>query len=131
MVSIRYMPPDQLLRWVFETCETYAAAKSVLENTPVTRPVIYTLIGCAPGERCVSSAPRTALSRVRKTPLLCQVLALALTAVFWGRWQAKLSRDSLGSRSPHLANILKTHWLRTLLVNAYAAILLAWTIIVA
>jgi hypothetical protein len=37
----------------------------------------------------------------------------------------------LGSRSPHLAKILKTHWLRTLLVNAYAAILLAWTIIVA
>jgi hypothetical protein len=52
-VNIRYMPPDQLLRWVFETCETYAAAKSVLENTPVARPVIYTLIGCAPGERCV------------------------------------------------------------------------------
>jgi hypothetical protein len=62
--------------------------------------------------------------------LLCQVLALALTAIFWGRWQAKLSRDSSGSRSPYLAKILKTHWLRTLLVNAYAAILLAWTIIV-
>ena len=41
-----------------------------------------------------------------------------------------LSRDSSGSRSPYLAKILKTHWLRTLLVNAYAAILLAWTIIV-
>jgi hypothetical protein len=52
-VSIRHMPPDQLLRQVFETCETYAAAKSVLETTPVARPVIYTLIGCAPGERCV------------------------------------------------------------------------------
>lgn len=50
---IRHMPPDQLLRWVFETSETYVAAKSVLENTPVARPVIYTLIGCAPGERCV------------------------------------------------------------------------------
>jgi len=33
----------------------------------------------------------------------------------------------LGSRSPYLAKILKTHWLRKLLVNAYAAILLAWT----
>ncbi len=50
---IRHMPPDQLLRWVFETCETYAAAKSVLENMPVARPAIYTLIGCAPDERCV------------------------------------------------------------------------------
>ena len=38
---------------VFETCETYVAAKSVLEETPVARPVIYTLIGCATGERCV------------------------------------------------------------------------------
>jgi hypothetical protein len=35
--------------------------------------------------------------------LLCQVLALALTAIFWGRWQAKLSLDSSGSRSPYLA----------------------------
>jgi hypothetical protein len=52
-VSIRHMPPDQLLRQVFETCESYAAAKSVLENTPVARPVIYTLVGCALGERCV------------------------------------------------------------------------------
>jgi hypothetical protein len=51
--NVRHMPPDQLLRWVFETCETYAAAKSMLENTHVARPVIYTLIGCAPGERCV------------------------------------------------------------------------------
>src|ERR1700719_947635 len=47
------MPPDQLLRQVFESCVTYTAAKRVLENTPVARPVIYTLIGCAPGERCV------------------------------------------------------------------------------
>jgi hypothetical protein len=52
-VNIRHIPPDQLLRWVFETCPAYAAAKIVLENTPVGRPVIYTLIGCAPGERCV------------------------------------------------------------------------------
>jgi hypothetical protein len=52
-VNVRHMPPEQLLRWVFETCETYAAAKSVLEITPVAKPVIYTLIGCAPDERCV------------------------------------------------------------------------------
>ena len=47
------MPPDHLLRQAFETCETYAAAKTLLETTPVARPVIYTLIGCASGERCV------------------------------------------------------------------------------
>ncbi|MGH6812044.1 MAG: hypothetical protein ACREDM_06750 [Methylocella sp.] len=52
-VNVRHMPPDQLLRQVFETCATYAAAKSVLEATPVARPVIYMLVGCEPGERCV------------------------------------------------------------------------------
>jgi hypothetical protein len=52
-VKIRHMPPDHLLRQIFDTCATYASAKSVLEETPVARPVIYTLIGCAPGERCV------------------------------------------------------------------------------
>ncbi|WP_051335489.1 hypothetical protein [Methylocapsa acidiphila] len=51
--NIRYIPPDQLLRLTFETCETYDDAKRMLEQTPVARPVIYTLIGCEPGERCV------------------------------------------------------------------------------
>ncbi len=57
--KIRHMPPDQLLRQVFETCATYATAKSVLEETPVARPVIYVLIGCAPLERCVIERTET------------------------------------------------------------------------
>lgn len=51
--KVRHIPPDQLLRQVFENCETYATAKGVLENTPVARPVIFMLVGCAPNERCV------------------------------------------------------------------------------
>ena len=47
------MPPDQLLRQVFEICDDYWAARRVLERTPLSRSVIYTLIGCAAGERCV------------------------------------------------------------------------------
>jgi len=47
------MPPDQLLRQVFETCADYGAARRMLEETPVARPVIYTLVGCARHERCV------------------------------------------------------------------------------
>ena len=31
----------------------YAQARHMLETTPVARPVIYTLAGCRPGERCV------------------------------------------------------------------------------
>ncbi len=57
---------------------------------------------------------------------ITQALSLALTAIFWGQWQAKLSQDPRGSKSPYLTKILKTHWLRTLLINTYALILLFW-----
>ena len=58
----------------------------------------------------------------------CLILSCALTGLLWGRWQAKLSKDPLGSESPYLDKILTTHWIRTLLINAYGFILLAWTI---
>ena len=57
--SIDYMPPDQLLRRTFEVCGDYRAARRILESTPVARPVIYTLVGCAPGERCVIERTET------------------------------------------------------------------------
>jgi hypothetical protein len=50
---VDHMPADQLLRRVFEVCGDYAAARRMLESVPVARPVIYTLVGCAAGERCV------------------------------------------------------------------------------
>jgi hypothetical protein len=53
------------------------------------------------------------------------VFSLVLTAFFWGRWQANLAQDSRGSQSPYLKRILNTHWIRTLLINAYALMLLA------
>ena len=59
---------------------------------------------------------------------LFQALSLMLTAILWGQWQAKLSRDPLGSKSSYLAKILKTHWIRTLLINAYAFTVLAWVL---
>jgi hypothetical protein len=49
----RAIPPDQLLRQVFEQASGYADAKQILETTPVARPVIYTLAGCSANERCV------------------------------------------------------------------------------
>ncbi len=50
---IRHIPPDHLLREVFETCGTFAEARQRLETTPIARPAIYTLVGCETGERCV------------------------------------------------------------------------------
>ena len=53
------MPPDQLLRQTFELCADFAAARRMLETTPVSRPVIYVLVGCAAGERCVIERTET------------------------------------------------------------------------
>jgi len=51
--GVRSIPPDHLLREVFETCKTFGEAKHRLETTPIARPVIYILVGCYHGERCV------------------------------------------------------------------------------
>jgi hypothetical protein len=53
------MPPDQLLRQTFELCPNFAAARHMLERVPVSRSVIYVLVGCAPGERCVIERTET------------------------------------------------------------------------
>lgn len=53
------MPPDQLLRHAFERCGSYGDARRMLETTPVARPVIFTLVGCAAGERCVIERTET------------------------------------------------------------------------
>ena len=58
-VRVRHIPPDQLLRQVFETCRDYGEARTVLERMPIARPVIYTLAGCHPGERCVIERTET------------------------------------------------------------------------
>jgi hypothetical protein len=57
-----------------------------------------------------------------------QFLCHILTAIFWGQWQASLSKDALGSASPYLDKILKTHWIRTALINIYGLMLLYMTI---
>jgi hypothetical protein len=53
------MAPDQLLRQVFERCESYGTARRMLESTPVARPVIYTLVGTTANERCVIERTET------------------------------------------------------------------------
>lgn len=63
-----------------------------------------------------------------ETALGFQLLSAVLTAITWGPWQAKLAHDPLGPASPYLGRILRTHWLRTLLINAYAVVLLYWVL---
>ena len=61
--------------------------------------------------------------------LSTQLASHLLTAFMWGPWQARLANDPLYAQSPLLQRILNTHWIRTTLINASAAILLAWTIL--
>jgi hypothetical protein len=53
------MPADQLLRQTFEMCTDYQQARHMLETTPVARPAIYMLVGCASGECCVIERTET------------------------------------------------------------------------
>jgi hypothetical protein len=44
-------PPEHVLRRAFETCATFDDACRLLARTPVARPVLYLIVGCAAGER--------------------------------------------------------------------------------
>jgi hypothetical protein len=47
------MPPLHLLRHVFETAASFAEALALLRTVELARPVLFTLIGCAPDEIAV------------------------------------------------------------------------------
>lgn len=88
--SLRHIPPDQLLRQVFETCAGFAAARHALETTPIARPVIFTLAGCEAGERCVIERTEDAhLTRVEHTSAANDWLEVR------PRWEARVGGDQL------------------------------------
>jgi hypothetical protein len=92
--GMRHMPPDHLLRRTFELCDSYDAARRMLETTPVARPVIYTLVGCEHGERCVIERTEDGfLTRSDETS----------TANDWvpprPRWEARMGAKDLFTKS--------------------------------
>ena len=92
--SVRAIPPDHLLRAVFETDENYADAKRRLETTPISRPAIYTLVGCAPGECCVIERTEDGcVSRDRDTVAANDWLASR------PGWEARVGPDVFYTRS--------------------------------
>jgi hypothetical protein len=95
---VSYIPPDQLLRQVFESCATYGDARSALERTSVARPVIYVLVGCAPGERCVIERTETGFETHENE---------TGAANDWARqhpkWEARIAADYFLTSSPELA----------------------------
>jgi hypothetical protein len=91
---IRFIPPDHLLREVFETCGSFGEARQRLESTPVARPVIYTLAGCRPGERCVIERTEQGFeSREEDTCAANDWLRCAPA------WEARVSSEAMFTRS--------------------------------
>jgi len=91
---VRYMPPDHVLRQVFETCGTFAEARSMLETVPVARPVIFTLVGCRAGESCVIERTEQGfVSRDTDTGAANDWLPRR------AHWEARISTEHLLTRS--------------------------------
>jgi hypothetical protein len=59
-----------------------------------------------------------------------QIASHILTALLWGPWQGKLSRDPAGPQSAYLKQILRTHWIRTLLISLCGGLYLYWVTLI-
>jgi hypothetical protein len=97
--SLRHIPPDHLLRHVFESCATFEDAKAKLETTPVARPVIYTLVGCVAGQRCVIERTEdTHLTRTEDTSAANDWLVARPS------WEARVGGNQLFTATPVAGN---------------------------
>ena len=85
------LPPQHLLRQVFEQAPDYRTALQMLTETPVAVPVIYTLAGTRPGEACVIERLETAATKPSE-PIATNHFTTTLGA---GRWRSR-GHDSPG-----------------------------------
>jgi hypothetical protein len=98
---ITFCPPAHLLRHVLETCRSFNEARHRLEREPIARPAIFTLVGCARGERCVIERTEETFSTWNED---------AAVANDWrepaSRWEPRVSPDALLTRSSSEASAL-------------------------
>jgi hypothetical protein len=59
------LPPEHLLRHVFETCANFDEARELLQSVPIARPVLFLLVGTKPGERIVIEREETSARTYR------------------------------------------------------------------
>lgn len=132
------MPPDQLLRRAFEVCSDFTAARRFLEVTPVARPVIYTLVGCAAHERCVIE--RTETGFVTREDDTCAAndwvpcrpgwegrigtRRLLVSSFAEAAQQSRARRDALAAWSGSLADAC-FDWVREPVLNPYTRLAVA------
>jgi hypothetical protein len=63
-----HMQPIHLLRRAFEQAPDFAAARHMIESTPICTPAIYTLAGLQPSEVCVIERRETSARVLLKSP---------------------------------------------------------------
>ncbi len=85
--------PDHLLRYAFETCETFDEAVRLIADQPLARPTLFTLSGVRPGEMAlIERTERDA--RIYRGPVI--------VANDWQEpqtgWQARLSEANNDAR---------------------------------
>ena len=87
------LPPQHLLRQVFEQAPDYRTARRMLAETPVAVPVIFILAGAKPGEACVIERVETdAASPTEGPPVAANHFTTTQGA---GRWRSR-GQDSTG-----------------------------------
>ncbi|MBM3565614.1 MAG: hypothetical protein FJX42_05825 [Alphaproteobacteria bacterium] len=90
----RALPPAQLLRRVFDTCRTYAEARTMLIETPLCIPAFFTLSGIAPDEGCVIERTEDQ-ARVREAPACAANHWLSFPFPGWARGESTNERLAL------------------------------------
>jgi hypothetical protein len=94
------IPPAHLLRHVFETCKTYAAAKRMLTETPICLPAFFTLAGIRMGEGCVIERAQDSAG-VREMPSAISNHWIALSKRGHARSRSSRDRYRLMRRALH------------------------------
>jgi len=93
-------PPDHLLRYAFETCETFEGAVELIAREPLARPTLFTLAGVNHGELAlIERTEREA--RIYRGPVI--------VANDWQErrpgWQARMSRENNDARIALMRNV--------------------------
>ncbi len=93
-------PPDHLLRFAFETCETFEDAVSLIARAPLARPTLFTLTGVRRGEMALIERTESE-ARIYRGPVI--------VANDWQEpqlgWQARMSLANNDARVALMRNV--------------------------
>ena len=109
-------PPDHLLRYAFETCETFEEAVELIASAPLARPTLFTLAGVKRGE----------MALIERTEREARVLRGPVIVVNdWQEpqqgWQARMSYENNESRKTAMRAVAsdapRFSWVREPVLN--------------